>query len=111
MKKILPFVLIFLFAFSGVTAQENEVLKLKEKIIELQNNGTLAFDNFNLCSSVKTFASYVSLQEPVVEKDGTILLYYEPLNVFTKKQDGIYEIWYSQDLILMSKDDTPGAQA
>ena len=87
MKKILFCTLIALLAFSGAAGQENEILKLKEQIIELQNNRELGFQNFILCSSIFTFASYVPLSEPIIGKTGTLLLYYEPLNIFTKKTD------------------------
>lgn len=29
------------------------------------------------------------------------LVYYEPVNVFTNKRDGLYEIWYTQDMALL----------
>jgi len=106
MKKFLLWTFVVLLAFSGATGQENEILKLKEQIIELQNDGDLGFQNFILCSSIFTFASYVPLSEPIIGKTGTLLLYYEPHNIFTKKEDGIYEIWYSQDMILLNQDET-----
>jgi len=105
MKKILFCTLITLLAFSGTAGQENEILKLKEQIIELQNNGELGFQNFILCSSIFTFASYVPLSEPIIGKTGTLLLYYEPHNIFTKKKDGIYEIWYTQDMVLLNQEE------
>ena len=106
MKKFVILTFAALLAFSGAAGQENEILKLKEQIIELQNNGELGFQNFNLCSSIFTFASYVPLSEPVIGKTGTLLVYYEPLNIFTKKEDGIYEIWYTQDMVLLNQDET-----
>jgi hypothetical protein len=106
MKKFVIWTFVALLAFSGAAGQENEILKLKEQIIELQNNGELGFQNFILCSSIFTFASYVPLSEPVIGKTGTLLVYYEPLNIFTKKEDGIYEIWYTQDMVLLNQDET-----
>jgi hypothetical protein len=94
-----------LIFFSGLSGQEDKILSLKEQIIELQNQGTLGFANFLLCSQVNTFASYVPLPEPIIAKDGNFLLYYEPLNIFTKKQNGKYEIWYKQDMILMNAEE------
>ena len=104
MKRFPVFVLIILLLSPILSGQEETVLGLKEKIITLQNQGVLGFANFTLCSQVNTFASYVPLPEPVLPKDGTFLLYYEPLNIYTKKQDGKYEIWYKQDMILMNEE-------
>jgi len=104
-KKFLLWTIVALMAFSGASGQENEILKLKEQIIELQNNGELGFQKFILCSSIFTFASYVPLSEPIISKTGSLLLYYEPLNIFTKKEDGIYQIWYTQDMILLNQED------
>lgn len=50
-------------------------------------------------------ASYVPLPEPVIEKNGTLLIYYEPLNVYTNKKNGLYEIWYTQDMEILSDKD------
>jgi hypothetical protein len=43
----------------------------------------------------------VPLPKPVIDKNGTLLVYYEPVNVFTNKKDGLYEIWYTQDMTLL----------
>lgn len=83
----------------------DEILKLKEKIIEIQNKGELGFRYFTLCSNIISFASYVPLLEPVVEKNGTLLIYYEPVNIFTNKKNGLYEIWYTQDMALFTDKD------
>ena len=95
--------LIFaLFIVFGWTfAQEDEILDLKEKIIELQNKGKLGFTNFALCSKIMGFASFVPLPELVIDKNGTLLIYYEPINIFTKRKDDLYEIWYTQDMTLL----------
>ncbi|MFC2167850.1 hypothetical protein ACFLRW_02615 [Acidobacteriota bacterium] len=106
MKIFLLWTFVALLTFSGAAGQENEIPRLKEQIIELQNNGDLGFQNFILCSSIYTFASYVPLSEPVIEKTGSLLLYYEPLNIYTKKEDGIYEIWYTQDMVLLNNEET-----
>ena len=36
-----------------------------------------------------------------MEKNGSLLVYYEPANVFTNRREGLYEIWYSQDMVLL----------
>lgn len=102
MKKLSPLFLVFLvFFFSMSFAQVDEILKLKEKIIDLQNKGDLGFRNFTFCSKILGFASYVPLAKPVIAKTGELLVYYEPANVFTSKKEGLYEIWYSQDMALL----------
>ena len=99
MKKILILACIFVLV-GNVTAQDDQILQLKEKIIQLQNKGELGFNDLTLCSKIFGFASYVALPSPVVDKNGSLLLYYEPLNIFTNIKNGIYEIWYTQDLAL-----------
>lgn len=69
MKKIFAMGLALAFAGGLAFGQADEILKLKEKIIELQNKGELGFRNFNLCSNILGFGSYVPLPEPVIKKD------------------------------------------
>ena len=47
------------------------------------------------------FASFVPLPELVIDKNGTLLIYYEPINIFTKRKGDLYEIWYTQDMTLL----------
>jgi len=103
MKKSLCLVVMILVIFGLVIAQEDEILKLKEQIIALQNKGELGFANFTICSKIMGFASYVPLSEPVVDRNGTLLVYYEPVNVFTSKRGGLYEVWYTQDMTLLKE--------
>jgi hypothetical protein len=103
MKKGLCLVASLLFIFCWTFSQEDEILKLKERIIELQNKGDLGYTNFTMCSKIMGFASYVPLTEPVLDKNGTLLIYYEPVNVYTKKKEGLYEIWYTQDMTLLQE--------
>lgn len=103
MKKGLCLVIAILIIFGWTFAQEDEILNLKEKIIDLQNKGKLGFINFTLCSKIMGFASYVPLSGPVIDKNGTLLVYYEPINVFTNRKDGLYEIWYTQDMTLLKE--------
>lgn len=87
--------------------QTNEelILKLKEDIIRIQNQGKLGFRNFTLCSKIITMGHYVALPEPKV-KVGTeeLLIYIEPANVFTSTQEGRYEIWITQDIFLVDEE-------
>jgi hypothetical protein len=104
MKRGLSIACAFLVIIGMNFAQEGEILGLKEKIIDLQNNGDLGFTDFIPCSEIMGFASYVPLSEPVIDKNGTLLIYYEPANVFTNKRDGLYEIWYTQDMTILTED-------
>jgi hypothetical protein len=103
MKKAIGLFVVIFITVLGVFSQQDEILQLKEKIIQLQNKGTLGFQNFTLCSKILGFASYVSLPEAVVDKNGTLLIYYEPVNVYTNVRDGMYEIWYTQDMTLLKE--------
>ncbi len=103
MKKGLCLVISILMIFGWAFAQEDEILNLKEKIIDLQNKGKLGFTNFTICSKIMGFASCVSLPEPVLDKNGTLLIYYEPINVFTNRKDELYEIWYTQDMTILKE--------
>ena len=96
-------VIALFIIFGWAFAQEDEILDLKEKIIDLQNKGKLGFANFTLCLKIMGFASYVPLQEPVLDKNGTLLIYYEPINIFTNRKDAMYEIWYTQDMTLLKE--------
>ena len=103
MRKSLIIFVAFLLGFPFLPAQENDILLLKEKIIDLQNTGELGFKEMELCSKIFGFGSYVALQEPVVDKDGELLVYFEPSNIFTNRRSGIYEIWYKEDMVLMKE--------
>lgn len=102
MRKALFALLGLLFAgFTPLPAQDAEaVLKLKNQIIDLQNKGTLAFKDFTLCAKVLGFGSYVPLEQPAVRQSAELLVYYEPVNVFTNRVKGQFEIWYTQDIVL-----------
>lgn len=102
MKRLSGFALSFVLAGYFCLAQESEILKLKERIIEIQNNSELGFRHFQFCSNIIGFGSYVPLAEPVLDKSGELLVYYEPVNVFTSRKEGLYEIWYTQDMALLN---------
>jgi hypothetical protein len=82
-------------------SQDAEILKLKDKIIEIQNTSELGFRHFSFCSNIIGFGSYVPLAQPVLDRNGELLVYYEPVNVFTSKKEDLYEIWYTQDMALL----------
>ncbi|AGW13373.1 hypothetical protein [Megalodesulfovibrio gigas] len=78
--------------------QDPRVLQLKHLILDIQNNSTLAITNMTLCSKIEGFASYEPLPTTVIPPDGKFLVYYEPLNWFTRQADGRYEISVVQDM-------------
>ncbi len=101
---------IFLFAMLAVLAaptaqaQDQEaILKLKNQIIDLQNRGSLGFKDFTLCSKIMGFGSFVPLDQPQVSQGAELQVYYEPLNVFTNRRQGQYELYYTQDIVLLSE--------
>ncbi|MFC2158717.1 hypothetical protein ACFLT9_12855 [Acidobacteriota bacterium] len=103
MKKILALVVLALVLSGGTILQADEVIELKEKIIEIRNKGELGFSDFTVCSQIMGFASYAAIPNNVVDINGTLLVYYEPENIFTSMKDGIYEIWYTQDMSLLDE--------
>lgn len=103
MKRVFWLAGLTILAVSLSAAQDNEILKLKEKIIEIQNKGDLDFRNFAFCSSIVGFGSYAPLPSLAIDKSGELLVYYEPVSVFTSKKEGIYEIWYTQDMVLLDE--------
>ena len=80
------------------------ILKLKEDIIRIQNQGELGIKKLNLCRSVVALGAYVPLEEAKIEVGKEYYIYYEPANVFTKISEGRYEFWFTQDILLL--DDT-----
>jgi len=83
--------------------QTNEelILKLKEDIVRIQNQGELGIKKLNLCRSIVTLGAYVPLEEAKIEVGKEYYIYYEPANVFTKISEGRYEFWFTQDMILL----------
>ena len=108
MKGIVLF-LIMMVMLAGTTFAQPKyydlILKLKDIIIEIQNQGELGFRNFTLCSKIITMGQYVALPEPKV-KVGTeeLLIYIEPANVFTNTQQGRYEFWITQDIFVLNEE-------
>jgi len=106
MRKRLILIALALLGLTGLAAQaqaQDPVLNLKNQIIDLQNKGKLGFKDFTLCSKVIGFGSYVPLDKPVVQAGAELLVYYEPVNVFTNRVKGQYDFWYTQDILLLSE--------
>jgi len=95
-------VVVMLYAVTPpVGAQRQEtVASLKERIIDLQNQGSLGFRNFSLCSNVIGFGQYVPYPDNKVKAGSEIYFYYEPVNVFTNRVGGDYQFWFTQDMII-----------
>lgn len=105
--KALRFALLVLFAslaVLSVSAQDQDAVpKLKNQIIDLQNRGALGFREFTLCSNILGYGSYVPLNKPQVPQGTALQIYYEPVNVFTNRNKGQYEVWYTQDIVLLTE--------
>ncbi|TKJ44936.1 hypothetical protein CEE35_05980 [Candidatus Aerophobetes bacterium Ae_b3b] len=103
---VLSFIVVVILT-GNVFAEQGDyekILKLKDEIIKIQNQGELGFRNFILCSKIITFGHYVALPEPKV-KVGTeeVLVYAEPANYFTNTQGERYEIWLTLDMIVFDE--------
>ena len=97
-------VLILSLAFLGTVLAADPILELKEKIIDLQNQGELGFRNFTLCSNIIGYGQYVAYPDNKVKAGTEIYFYYEPVNVFTNRRGGIYQMWFTQDMIVLTAD-------
>lgn len=90
---------------SQALAQDQETVEaLKDRIIDIQNEGTLGFKNFILCRNVGGFGEYVPYPDNKVKAGSEIYFYYEPVNVFTNRAQGNYQIWFTQDIIIQTLD-------
>ncbi len=103
---VFSFIMVLILVANGVAEQENyeKILKLKDEIIKIQNQGELGFRNFTLCSKIITYGHYVALPEPKVKIGAErLLVYVEPANYFTNTQSGRYEIWLTQDMVVLDE--------
>ena len=94
---------VALCIMGGAFAQDS-ILELKEKIIDLQNQGELGFREFTLCSNVIGYGQYVPYPDNKVKAGSEVYFYYEPVNVFTNRRAGMYQIWFTQDMIVLTED-------
>ena len=85
---------------------QNTILELKEKIIDIQNERELEFHNFTLCSNIIGYGQYVPVQGKQVKSNTKIYFYYEPENLFTNRVGGTYQMWFTQDMIVLEQDGT-----
>lgn len=103
MVAILCVVLLSLIFVSPAEAGDaQDILRLKQEIIEKQNKGKLGVQEFTLCAKVLNYASFYPLQENKIKRGTKLLLYYEPINWFTSFRQSRYEFYLTQDVILES---------
>ncbi len=81
-------------------SQYKKIDKLKEQIIEIQNNSKLGIRNFAICRKIIRYGEYVPFTSKVVPKGSVVFFYYEVENIFTNKSEDGYAISFSQDAIL-----------
>jgi hypothetical protein len=84
-------------------AQDTDVSLLKERIINLQNMNPLGIRSLVACSQVTDYASYVPLPDNKVKSGDVIFFYFEPQNPSTNKAGGQYEIWLTQDMVVLTE--------
>ena len=94
---------IALLALSPVAAyaQTATVEQLKEQIIDKENAGKLGFRQFTLCTKApEGIGQYEAAPSNKVAAGSKLQFYYEPTNLFTKRADGSYQKWFTQDMIV-----------
>ncbi|NDV27592.1 hypothetical protein [Desulfovibrio sp. JC010] len=96
------FMMSFVFVPSAGAGDAEAILKLKNEIIQKQNKGRLGVQEFALCTKVLNYASFYPKQDNKIKRGTKLLLYYEPINWFTSTQQGRYEFYLTQDVILES---------
>jgi hypothetical protein len=86
-----------------VFAQDSDVSLLKERIINLQNIYPLGIRTLIACSKVTDYGFYEPLPDNKVKAGDVIFFYFEPQNPSTKKTAGSYEIWLTQDMVVLTE--------
>jgi hypothetical protein len=85
-----------------VFAQDTDVSLLKERIINLQNMYPLGIQTLVACSKVTDFGSYEPLPDNKVKAGDVVFFYFEPQNPSTRKAEGRYEVWLTQDVVVLN---------
>jgi len=83
-------------------AQDTDVSLLKERIINIQSIYPLGIRTLVACSKVTDYGSYDRLPDNKVKAGDVIFFYFEPQNPSTKKAGGRYEIWLTEDMIVLT---------
>ncbi len=105
MKRLL---LLAVVALLPLTAQaqtaaggSETVEQLKEKIIDKENAGKLGFRQFSLCTKAPDgYGQYEPAASNKVAAGTKLQFYYEPVNLSTRRADGTYQKWFTQDMIV-----------
>jgi len=84
-------------------AQETDVSLLKERIINLQNQNPLGIRTLVACSTVTDYGFYEPLPDNKVKAGDVVYFYLEPQNPSTNKAKGKYEIWLTQDMVVLTE--------
>lgn len=104
MKRLcILFVLCTVIGGSWALAQQtDDVTLLKEKILDFQNGDPLGIRLFTACSEVRDYGSYVTRPDNRIKEGDTVVFYFEPKNLFTKRESGSYEIAYTADITILA---------
>jgi len=103
-KRLLVFLLLSgIVACPIVHAQETDVSALKERIINLQNMYPLGIRTLIACSKVTDYGSYEPLPDNTLKTGDIIFFYFEPQNPSINKGEGKYEVWLTQDMVVLTE--------
>ena len=105
MKRLLLVALVALLPIAAnaqtAAAGSETVDQLKEKIIEKENAGKLGFRQFTLCTKPPAgIGQYEPAASNKVTAGSKLQFYYEPVNLMTRRADGTYQKWFTQDMIV-----------
>jgi hypothetical protein len=96
-------ILLMLVTSPFAFAQETDVLLLKERIVNLQNQYPLGILTLVACSTVTGYGSYEPLSDNKIKAGDVIFFYFEPQNPSTNRGEGTYEIWLIQDMFILTE--------
>ncbi len=90
--------------FDPLESKRHLVNQYKEQIIDIQNQSKLGFRSFTLCANIIGFGQYIPIKGNKVKAGTTLYFYYEPENLFTNRMGGNYQMWFTQDMIVLTED-------
>jgi hypothetical protein len=100
--RLLLWVVSGLLVAPTIFAQETDVSQLKERILNLQSINPLGIRILVACSQVTDYGTYQPLPDNKVKAGDEIFFYLEPQNPSTRKGEGKYEIWLTQDMAVLT---------
>jgi hypothetical protein len=104
LKQLLCSLLVWgMMACPVALAQDTDVSLLKERIINLQNIYPLGIRTLVACSKVTDYGTYDPLPDNKVKAGDVIYFYFEPQNPSTKKAGETYEVWLTQDMVVLTE--------